>query len=330
MQRRHFIATGMGTALSASLAAFPLASWAQDTWPAKPIKLIVPFPPGGPTDIMGRTAAKVMGDKLGQQLVVENKAGAGGNIGTDAVAKASGDGYTIGLSAISSLAIAPTLYPKLSFSVEKDLAPVSLVGFTPCAIVAHPSAPFDDLKGLIAYAKANPGKLSYGTSGIGTSTHLAAELLQSTTGIALTHIPYKGTSQIAQDLLAGTIPLSFESSLTTTLPNVKSGKLKVIAVTSAQRSRALPNVPTVAEQGVAGFDVVTWFGLIAPASTPRDIVNKLADAWKTGAATAPALAAFENIGADIKVNTPQQFAEFIRAENTRWGSLIQKLGIKLD
>ena len=146
----------------------------------------------------------------------------------------------------------------------------------------------------------------------------------------LTHIPYKGTSQIAQDLLAGTIPLSFESSLTTTLPNVKSGKLKVIAVTSAQRSRALPNVPTVAEQGVAGFDVVTWFGLIAPASTPRDIVSKLADAWKTGAATAPALTAFENIGADIKVNTPQQFAEFIRAENARWGSLIQKLGIKLD
>ena len=145
MQRRQFTATGMGTALSAFLASFPLASWAQDTWPSKPIKLIVPFPPGGPTDIMGRTAAKVMGDKLGQQLVVENKAGAGGNIGTDAVAKAAGDGYTIGLSAISSLAIAPTLYPKLPFSVEKDLAPVSLVGFTPCAIVAHPSAPFDDL-----------------------------------------------------------------------------------------------------------------------------------------------------------------------------------------
>ena len=156
MQRRQFTATGMGTALSAFLASFPLASWAQDTWPSKPIKLIVPLPPGGPTDIMGRTAAKVMGDKLGQQLVVENKAGAGGNIGTDAVAKAAGDGYTIGLSAISSLAIAPTLYPKLPFSVEKDLAPVSLVGFTPCAIVAHPSAPFDDLKGLIAYARPIP------------------------------------------------------------------------------------------------------------------------------------------------------------------------------
>ena len=328
MQRRQFITTGVAAALSSSLVTLP--AWAQDTWPSRPIKMIVPFSPGGPTDIMGRTAARVMGDKLGQPLVVENKAGAGGNLGTDAVAKAAGDGYTIGLSAISSLAIAPTLYPKLPFSVDKDLAPISLVGFTPCAIVAHPSAPFDDLKGLIAYAKANPGKLSYGTSGIGTSTHLAAELLQSSAGIAMTHVPYKGTSQIAQDLLAGTIPMSFESSLTTTLPNVKSGKLKVIAVTSAQRSRALPNVATVAEQGFAGFDVVTWFGLIAPASTPRDIVNKLADAWKTGAATQSALTAFENIGADIKVNTPQQFAEFIRAENMRWGSLIQKLGIKLD
>lgn len=323
LQRRHFLA-------AASVLAAPLATWAQDAWPSKPIKLIVPFPPGGPTDIMGRTAAKVMSDKLGQQLVVENKAGAGGDIGTDAIAKAAGDGYTIGMSAISSLAIAPALKPKLPFSVEKDLAPISLVGFTPCAIVAHPSAPFNDLKGMIAYAKANPGKLSFGTSGIGTSTHLAAELFQSTAGIQMTHIPYKGTSQIAQDLLAGVIPLSFESSLTTTLPNVKEGKLKVIAVTSPQRSRALPNVPTVAESGFPGFDVVTWFGLIGPASLPKATIAKLADAWKAGAATSTATTAFENIGADIKVNTPQQFADFIRAESKRWGDLIRKLDIKLD
>ncbi len=325
MQRRHFL-----TASATAALASPLASWAADAWPAKPIKLIVPFPPGGPTDIMGRTAARVMGEKLGQQFVVENKAGAGGNIGTDAVAKAPTDGYTIGLSAISSLAIAPSLNPKLPFSVEKDLAPISLVGFTPCAIVAHPSAPFNDLKGLIAYAKAHPGKLSYGTSGIGTSTHLAAEALQSAAGIELTHVPYKGTSQIAADLLAGVIPMSFESSLTTTIPNVKEGKLKVIALTSAKRSRALPNVPTVAEQGFPGFDVVTWFGLIGPAGLPKDIVNKLAQAWKAGAATQPALNAFENIGADIKVTTPADFAEFIRTENNRWGSLIRRLGIKLD
>lgn len=324
MQRRQFIAAGAATAL------VPLGAAAQDAWPSRPIRLIVPFPPGGPTDIMGRTAAKVMGEKLGQSVVVENKAGAGGNIGTDAVAKATPDGYTIGLSAISSLAIAPSLYPKLPFSVEKDLAPISLVGFTPCAIVAHPSAPFNDLKGLIAYAKANPGKLSFGTSGIGTSTHLAAELLQSSAGIKLNHVPYKGTAQIAQDLLGGVIPLSFESSLTTTLPNVKEGKLKVIAVTSAQRSRALPNVPTVMEQGIAGFDVVTWFGLIGPAALPPAIRDKIAESWKAGAATPTAIAAFDQIGADLKVTSPQQFGAFIHAESERWGALIRKLGITLE
>ncbi len=325
MQRREFIAATAGAALVS-----PLTSWAADAWPSRPVKLIVPFPPGGPTDIMGRTAARVMGEKLGQSFIVENKAGAGGNIGTDAVAKAAADGYTVGLSAISSLAIAPHLYPKMPFSVEKDLAPISLVGFTPCAIVAHPSAPFKDLKGLIAYAKANPGKLSYGTSGIGTSNHLAAEALQSAAGIELTHVPYKGSSQIAQDLLAGVIPMSFESSLTTTLPSVKEGKLKAIALTSARRSRALPNVPTVAEQGFAGFEVVTWFGLVGPAGLPRELVNKLAQAWKAGASTPAALTAFENIGADIKVTSPADFAEFIRTENNRWGSLIRRLRIQLN
>ena len=325
MQRRHFMAAGLGAAL-----ATPLAGQAQTPWPARPIKLIVPFPPGGPTDIMGRTAAKTMGDVLGQPLVVDNRAGAGGNIGTDAIAKAAADGYTIGLSAISSLAIAPTLYPRLPFSVDKDLAPIALVGFTPCALVANPGAPFNDLRGLIAYAKAHPGKLSYGTSGIGTSTHLAAELFQSQAGIVLTHVPYKGTSQIAQDLLAGTIMLSFESSLTTTLPNVKEGKLKVIAVTSAQRSRALPQVATVAEQGFPGFDVVTWFGLVGPAQLPPAMVTRLAEAWQRGAATPLATQAFENIGADLKTGTPAQFGEFIRAETQRWGELIRRLGIKLD
>jgi len=272
----------------------------------------------------------VIGDQLGQTLLVENKAGAGGNIGTDAIAKASPDGYTIGVSAISSLAIAPSLYARLPYSVEKDLTPISLVGFTPCAIVAHPSVPFDDLKGLIAHARAHPGQLTYGTSGVGTSTHLAAELFQSIAGIKLDHIPYKGTSQIAQDLLAGTIPLSFESSLTTTIPNVKEGRLKVIAVTSARRSRALPDAPTVAEQGFPGFDVVTWFGLVAPARLSPRVAERLAEAWKTGAATPAAIQTFDNIGADPKADTPAQFADFIRAESERWGGVIRQLGIKLD
>ncbi|MBS0468561.1 MAG: tripartite tricarboxylate transporter substrate binding protein [Proteobacteria bacterium] len=324
MQRRELLAAATALAASASLPA-----WAQG-YPAKPVRLIVPFPAGGPTDIMGRTAAKAMGDKLGKQFVVENKAGAGGNIGTDFVAKAAPDGYTIGLSAISSLAIAPYLYSNVPFNVEKDFVPISLVGTTPCALVVHPSVPFNDLKGMVAYAKANPGKLNYATSGIGTSNHLAAELLQSVAGIKLTSVPYKGSSQIVPDLLSGTVMMSMESSLATTLQHVKSGKLKAIAVTSPQRSKALPDVPTVAESGYPGFEVETWFGLVAPAGTPQAIITQLHDAWAAGAKTPQAQTAFDNISGNLRVTTPQQFAEFIRAENKRWGDLIRKLGIKAD
>ncbi len=325
MQRRDFIAS-----VGAGLALAPTAGWSQDAYPARPVKLIVPFPPGGPTDIMGRTAAKAMGDALGQSFVVENKAGAGGNIGTDAVAKAAPDGYTIGLSAISSLAIAPYLYDKLPFQVEKDFAPISLVGTTPCVIVVHPSAPFSDLKGLVAYAKANPGKLGYATSGIGTSNHLAAELLQSVAGIELLNVPYKGSSQIVPDLLSGTMLMSMESSLATTLPHIRAGKLKALAVTSPTRAAALPDVPTVAESGYPGFAVETWFGLVAPAATPPAIVQKLHDAWAKGAKTAEAKTAFDNISGNLRVTTPQEFGAFIKAENNRWGSLIRKLDIKAN
>ncbi|MDH2239413.1 tripartite tricarboxylate transporter substrate binding protein [Pigmentiphaga sp. GD03639] len=325
MQRRDFIAS-----VGAGLALAPAAGWSQDAYPARPVKLIVPFPPGGPTDIMGRTAAKAMGDALGQSFVVENKAGAGGNIGTDAVAKAAPDGYTIGLSAISSLAIALYLYDNLPFQVEKDFAPISLVGTTPCVIVVHPSAPFADLKGLVAYAKANPGKLGYATSGIGTSNHLAAELLQSVAGIELTNIPYKGSSQIVPDLLSGTVIMSMESSLATTLQHIRSGKLKALAVTSPTRAKDLPDVPTVAESGYPGFAVETWFGLVAPAATPAAVVQKLHDAWAKGAKTAEAQAAFDNISGNLRVTTPQEFGAFIKAENNRWGSLIRKLDIKAN
>ena len=325
MQRRDFMAAG---ALAAFGAGLPGAARAQAAYPTRPVRLVVPFPPGGPTDIMGRTAAKAMGNRLGQQFVVENKAGAGGNIGTDAVAKAAPDGYTIGLSAISSLAIAPHLYASLPFNVEKDLVPISLVGTTPCALVVHPSAPFADLQGMVAYAKAHPGKLSYATSGVGTSNHLAAELLQSVAGIELTSVPYKGSSQIVPDLLSGTVMMSMESSLATTLQHVRAGKLKAIAVTSPQRAKALPDVPTVAEAGYPGFAVETWFGLIAPAGTPPAIVNRLHDAWAAGANLPEAQIAFDNISANLRVTTPQQFADFMAAESHRWGELIRRLGLK--
>lgn len=315
---------------AASAAALPGLSWAQDRYPGKPVRLIVPFPPGGPTDMMGRAAARAMSERLGQSFVVENRAGAGGNIGTDAAAKAAPDGYTIALSAISSLAIAPHMYSKMPFDVAKDLAPISLVGTTPCAIVANPNAPFSDLKGLIAYAKANPGKISYATSGIGTSNHLAAELLQSVAGIQLTHVPYKGSSQIVPDLISGVVPVSMESSLVTTLQHVKAGKLKAIAVTSAQRAPVWPDVPTVAESGYPGFEVESWFGLVAPAATPPAIVQKLQAAWAAGAATAEARTAFDNIPANLRVTKPAEFAAFIKSEDQRWGELIRKLGIKAD
>lgn len=324
IDRRQFIAATAATGITFA----PATGWSQEAYPSRPVKLVVPFPPGGPTDIMGRTAAKAMGDVLGQSFVVENKAGAGGNIGTDAVAKAAPDGYTIGLSAISSLAIAPHLYDKLPFQVETDFAPISLVGTTPCAIVVHPNAPFTDLKGLVAYAKANPGKLGYATSGIGTSNHLAAELLQSVAGIELMNVPYKGSSQIIPDLLSGTVIMSMESSLATTLQHIRSGKLKALAVTSPTRSKVLPDVPTVAESGYPGFAVETWFGLIAPAATPAAAVQRLHDAWAKGAKSAEAQAAFDNISGNLRVTTPQEFGAFIKAENQRWGNLIRKLNLK--
>ena len=327
MNKRQTWRLAAGVALA--LVAGPTA-WAADAYPAKPIKLIVPFPPGGPTDVMGRVAAKLLGDRLHQTVVVENRAGAGGNLGTDAIAKSAPDGYTLGLGVISSLAIAPSLYPKLPFNVKTDFTPITMLGIAKGAIVAHPSAPFNDLKGLIAYAKANPGKLSYGSSGIGTANHLAGEYLQAIAGIDLVHIPYKGSAQLAQDLLGGQLLLSVESSLSTAAPNVHSGKLKAIAVTSATRSALLPQVPTVAEQGFPGFDVPTWIGLVGPAGLPREVVQALNRALAEGLKTPEATERFAQIGAETAPGTPEQFADTIAAEHLRWGKVIRDAKITLD
>ena len=246
------------------------------------------------------------------------------------LARAAPDGYTLGLAAIRSLAISPYLYAKLPFNVEKDLQAISLVGTTPNVIVANPRAPFTDLAGMVAYAKANPGKLLYATSGVGTRNHLAAELLQKRAEIALTHVPYKGSSQIVPDLISGNVMLSMESSLVTTFQHIKAGKLRAIAVTSPQRAPALPDVPTVAESGYPGFVVENWFGLIAPAAMPASMADRLAQAWAAGTQTPEVQAAVQSIHANLRSNTPQQFAQFIRAENERWSPLIRSLGLQLD
>ena len=327
--RRKLLAAAT-LAVAAAGATLPAAGLAAEPWPAKPIKLVVPFPPGGPTDVMGRILAQVLSDKLGQPVVVDNRAGAGGNIGTDLVAKAAPDGYTLVLSAVSSLAIAPALYARLPYNVATDFTPITLVGIAKGAIVAHPSAPFSDVKGLVAYAKANPGKLAYATSGAGTANHLAAEYLQSVAQIKLTHVPYKGTAPATQDLLAGVVPMSFESSLTSAAPNVQTGKLKGIAITAATRSALLPNVPTVAESGYPGFDVPTWFGLVGPAGLPKEVVAALNKAAVEGLQSADVAERFARIGAEPAPTTPERFADYIRSETTRWGKVVRDADIKLD
>jgi tripartite-type tricarboxylate transporter receptor subunit TctC len=319
-----------GGTLFAIAIAFGLPAYAADPYPSKPIKLVIPFPPGGPTDVMGRVVAKILSDKLGESVVVENKPGAGGNLGTDAVAKALADGYTIGLAAVSSLAIAPSLYPKLPYDVKKDFTPITRVGITKGAIVAHPSVPFNDIKGLVAYAKANPGKLSYGSSGVGTANHLAGEMLEATAGIDMVHVPYKGTAPLTQDLLGGQVPMSVESSLTSAGPNVKEGKLKAIAIISGTRSPLLPDVPTVAEQGYPGFDVPIWFGLVGPAGLPKDITAKLNQAVIEGLKAPEVVERFAQIGAEPAPTTPEGFAEYIRSENLRWGKVIRDAKITLE
>ncbi|HRO58811.1 MAG TPA: tripartite tricarboxylate transporter substrate binding protein [Burkholderiaceae bacterium] len=328
--RTALLFSALLSALAGAISLAPPAALAANAYPSKPIRLIVPFPPGGPTDIMGRVAAKVIGDKLEQTVVVENKPGAGGNLGTDLVAKAPADGYTIGIGVISSLAISPALGPRQPFDVKTDLTPISLLGIAKGAIVAHPSAPFDDLKSMIAYARDNPGKLSYGSSGIGTANHLAGEYLASVAGIRLTHIPYKGTAQLMQDLLGGQVPVSVESSLTSAVPNVLSGKLKAIAITSATRSPLLPDVPTVAEQGFPGFDVPTWMGVIGPAGVPQQVVAALNRALAEGLEAPDVIDRFAKIGAEPKPTSPEEFAEYIASENARWARVIRDAGIKVE
>lgn len=326
--RRQTLIRAWGLALGAGLLGATAPALAADAYPGKPIRLIVPFAAGGPTDIIGRSVARLLEDALKQTVVVENRPGAGGNLGTDVVLKSPADGYTLGIGAISSLAIAPGLYPKLPYDVKTDVTPITLVAIAKGAIVAHPSVPFSDLKGLIAYAKANPGKLSYASPGIGTSSHLASEYLQSLAGIELQHVPYKGTSAALQDLLGGNVPLSFESSLTTAAPNVAAGKLKAIAITAGSRSKLLPGVPAVAEQGYAGFDVPTWFGLIAPAGLPKPIVQRLQQIVADGLKTPALVERFATIGAEPHTTTPEAFDAYIRQETERWAKVIKAGNIR--
>lgn len=324
----------MKWATSSTLGGLPsinlMAQTAGTAYPARPIRVIVPFPPGGPVDVMGRIVADVLAKALRQTVVVDNKPGAGGSIGTDLVAKADPDGYTLGIGPISSLSISPAMGLKLPYKVEADFTMISMLGKVVGALVAHPDAPFNDVAQLIAYAKANPGKLSFASSGQGTSSHLAGEYLAHRTGIEMVHIPYKGTGPAIQDLLGGQVPMYFETSLASAAPLVAGKKLKAIAITGPSQSSMLPGVKTIGEQGVPGFDVSPWMGLIGPRNLPTDVTSTLNRALMSGMHAADVAIRLAAIGGMAETSTPDEMKAFVARDTQHWQTLIKQARIKFD
>jgi tripartite-type tricarboxylate transporter receptor subunit TctC len=306
---------------------FSVSLGAQDNWPSKPIRMILPFPPGGGTDILGRLIADRLAANLGQPVVTENRGGAGGNVGAEAAARSAPDGYTIVLVA-PSLAISPTLYSKLNYDPVKDLAPISLVATVPNVMITQPSLP-GDLKEFIALAKAKPGALNFGSGGAGTSNHLAGELFNLVAGTKLVHIPYKGVNLAMQDVLSGNVHLVF-IGIPAAAPHIKAGRLRALAVVAPHRSPALPEVPTAAEAGLPDFEVTTWYGILAPAGTPRNVITRV-NGELVKIMHAPELKEkLAATGTDPLTSTPEEFAAYIKREITKWGEVIRKAGIKAD
>ena len=303
----------------------------SDNFPTRPIRLITLTSAGGSLDLVARTLSNGLPAEFGQQVYVENKVGAGGNIGADAVAKAQPDGYTIGMVTISTHGINPTLYgPKMPFDAVKDFAPVTLAANINNVVVLHPSVPAKNIQELIAYAKANPDKISFGSAGTGTSQHLAGEMFKMMTGVKMIHVPYKGAAQAVPDLLSGVIQLMFVSA-PDVVSHIKSGALRAIAVTSKERSSAFPDLQTVAEQGVPDFDVVTWFGVVAPAGTPPAIVARYNAAIHKILGSGEIKQRLADVGVETVTNTsPQQFADYIKKEITKWKPIVEASGARLD
>ena len=313
--------------------ACPTAN-AQTAWPAKPVRIVVPFAPGGTTDILARAMAPELSKALGQPFVVENRAGAGGNIGADLVAKSPADGYTLLMGTVGTHGINKALYSKLAFDPQKDFAPITLVAGVPNVMVMNADKAralnINNVPDFIKYAKANPGKFSMASSGSGTSIHMAGELFKSMTGIFMTHIPYRGSGPALLDLVGGSVDVMFDN-LPSAMPQIKSGKLKAFAVTSAQRSAALPDLPTLEEAAqLKGFDASSWFGLLAPAGTPADIVNRVQQEVAKSLATPAIKEKLLAQGAIPGGNTPEQFTTFINAEHKKWAQVVKLSGATVD
>ncbi|WP_119966592.1 tripartite tricarboxylate transporter substrate binding protein [Simplicispira lacusdiani] len=323
--RRSVLST---IALAAAAAALPLAASAQN-YPTKPITIVVPFAAGGTTDILARLVGQYLSTELGQPVVVENKAGAGGNIGAAFAAKAPADGHTLFMGTVGTHAINASLYKKLPYDPIKDFAPLTRVAMVPNLLVAHPSQPFKTVQEMIAYAKANPGKINFGSPGNGASPHLSGELFKSMAKVDMVHVPYKGSAPAVSDLLGGQISIMFDN-LPSVIPHVRSGKLRAIAISTAKRSADLPDVPTIAEAGVPGYEATSWFGMFAPAATPAPVLAKISAALSKVLANAEVKKKIDDQGGEPANETPAQFADFIQKETQKWGKVVKESGASLD
>jgi tripartite-type tricarboxylate transporter receptor subunit TctC len=311
-----------------AMAAFAPLAAAQPAYPNKPVRIIVPYPPGGTADIVGRTIAEKLGGTWGQSVIVENRAGAGGTIGVDAAAKSAPDGYTMVLGVTGPVTIAPGINPQLAYDPLRDLVPVTLVAAVPSVVAVHPSVAARDLRELIALAKSQPGKLSFASAGTGTSVHIAGELLKSMAGVDILHVPYKGGAPALNDLMGGQVSMIIEN-MPQLLPQVRSGRIRALAVTSRQRSAALPDLPAVAEI-LPGYEATTWFGLLAPAGTPQDIVRKVQADVAQAVALPEVKERLAGLGAEVIGGTPEAFSAHLRAELLRFAKVIKDAGIKAD
>ena len=311
----------------ALLLAAPGIVTAQ-AYPSKPLRIVVPFPPGGATDITGRFVAQKLGETLGQQAIVDNRGGANGTIGLELAAKAPPDGHTLVVGQTGNLAISPGL-TKVGYDPVRDFAPISLLIASPHALALHPSLPARSLKDLVALARSKPGALNYASTGSGSAGHLGMELLKKTTRMDLLHVPYKGANPGLTDLVAGHVTLMFTSVLSTAGVQ-KAGKVRVIAVGGLQRSPSLPDVPTIAESGYPGFEVISWWGLLTPAATPKEIVARLNSEVAKVMASTDARDRIGALGADIVTSTPERFAAYIRSEQAKWGQAIKDSGARVD
>lgn len=319
---------GIAAALALVCAAGTVTA-AEIAFPQRPVRFIVPFAPGGSTDTLARTLAQRLSEALGQQVVVDNRAGANGNIGTEIVARAVPDGHTIVLGYIANLGIGPSLYAKLPFDPVKDFAPVTLLAVAPNIFVAHPSLPVKSVRDLVTYAKANPQKVNYASAAVASLGHLAGELLNSSAGIHMLHVPYKGSGQAVIDLLAGQVQVMF-SGMSSVMPHIKAGKLRPLAVTGAQRSSAAPDVPTIAEAGYPGFEASAWYGVLAPAGTPKAVVARLNAEILRALKIPEVKERLESVGFELVGGTPEAFATYIRSEIEKWARVVKASGIKAE